>query len=65
MRYMFILAPIVLLTLAACGGQPAMNYGGVTYSTPPGDWASVNAGGPGTNGAPINPSATSGGGTAP
>jgi hypothetical protein len=65
MPRLFTLASLALLTLTACGGHPAENYGGVNYSTPPADWARVNAGGPGTNGAPLNPSATGGGGTNP
>lgn len=65
MSRLFILALLGLLALAACGGHPAENYGGVNYSMSPADWARVNAGGPGTNGAPLNPSATAGGGTSP
>jgi len=65
MSRLLLLVSFVLLSLASCGGHPAADYGGVTYATPPSDWTAVNAGGPGTNGWPINPSATSGGGTTP
>jgi hypothetical protein len=58
---MLLLVPAALLGLAACSGHPAQNYGGVNYSMPQADWARANAGGPGTNNIPINPSATSGG----
>lgn len=58
---LFILG-LTLTLLAACSGQPARNYGGVSYGMPQNEWPSANAGGPGTNNFPINPSATSGGG---
>ena len=61
-KTLLLLAPAALLALAACSGQPAQNYGGVNYGMAPADWARANAGGPGSNNYPINPSATSGGG---
>jgi hypothetical protein len=68
MKRLLILAPAALLTLAACSGDgyrsgtPTPTYGGTNYTTPNADIPSTNAGGPGTNNAPINPSATSSGG---